>query len=67
MKPIWYFVGLLLAILGSIIMLNGFYLLLSPAEQKTVLYNLHPNIWWGGLITIVGILFVILNMKKRIA
>jgi len=61
MKPIWYFVGLILLAIGSIILLTGLYLLISPAVINPVLGELYPNIWWGALMIVVGFTFVVKN------
>lgn len=61
MKSIWYFVGLMLLSIGGLIFLAGIYLLLSGTEMSTVLANLHPNIWWGGIMIIVGVIFLLTN------
>lgn len=61
MKPIWYFVGLILLVIGAILLLTGLYLLISPAETNSVLGELYPNIWWGGLMIVVGLIYVIKN------
>ena len=54
MKPIWYFVGLILMVMGGIIFLNGLYHLISPPAVKTVLGNTRPDIWWGAVMVIFG-------------
>jgi hypothetical protein len=64
MRPIWYFVGLLLTIIGVIITLTGLYYLVSPPEHQTVLGEMHPNIWWGAIILFAGILYLVFNRKK---
>jgi hypothetical protein len=61
MKPIWYFVGLILLAIGSIILLTGLYLLISPGKTNYVLGELYPNIWWGALMIVVGLIYVIKN------
>ncbi|MBI2416962.1 MAG: hypothetical protein HYV28_03510 [Ignavibacteriales bacterium] len=66
MRPIWYFVGLILSINGIIIFGTGLYLLYNPPAVKTVLFDTHPNIWWGILMTIFGVVFTLLNMNKRV-
>ncbi|HVO75645.1 MAG TPA: hypothetical protein VMT35_16560 [Ignavibacteriaceae bacterium] len=66
MKPIWYFVGLILFIMGLVITLTGLFLLSSPAQSKSVLYDLHPNIWWGAVMMIVGLIYIIKNRKVKI-
>jgi hypothetical protein len=54
MKPIWYFVGLILSAMGSVILLSGLYQLIVPPATTTVLADIHPNIWWGALMTVFG-------------
>jgi hypothetical protein len=66
MKPIWYFVGILLMMMGLIIVGEGLRLLSSPDARQTILSNTHPDIWWGGLMTAVGSLFMMSNRKKRV-
>lgn len=67
MKPIWYFVGLILVSMGAIINLSGLYDLFRNAGQEKVLGYLHTNIWWGELMVVVGALFVIFNRKTGVA
>lgn len=66
MKPIWYFVGLILTIMGGIILLSGLYNLIQPSVSKVVLSEKHPDIWWGALMVIVGIIYIIRNRKITI-
>lgn len=54
MKPIWYFVGLILLVMGALIALNGIYLAFNPPVRKTVLSEIHPDIWWGALMFLSG-------------
>lgn len=54
MKPIWYFVGLILMSMGGIIFLSGIYQLFNPPAVKTILAETHPGIWWGAIMTIFG-------------
>lgn len=53
-KPIWFFVGLILMIMGGIIFITGVYFLFNPSEVKTVLADTYPNIWWGFFMIIFG-------------
>ncbi len=64
MKPIWYFVGLLLTIMGAIIAVEGFFLLANPPAKQTMLGTTHPDLWWGGLMIAGGVAFVLANRKK---
>lgn len=66
MKPIWYFVGLILSINGIIITATGFYLLAYPPQVKTVLFDTHPNIWWGIMMLIFGVVFVYFNKNRTV-
>ncbi len=47
---IWFFIGVSLAVNGAIICATGIYELMSPPEHQVVLYNLHANVWWGGIL-----------------
>ena len=63
MKPIWYFVGLILAAMGSVINLTGIIDLIRGGGGDRVLGSLHASIWWGELMAIVGLLFIYFNRK----
>ncbi len=65
MRPIWYFVGLILIGMGAIINLSGLYDLFANAGQEKVLGRLHSNVWWGELMVIVGALFIIFNRRAE--
>lgn len=66
MKPIWYFVGLILTIMGGIILISGIYNLFYPPVSKVVLEEKHPDIWWGAVMFVVGIIYIIRNRKIKI-
>lgn len=66
MKPIWYFVGLLLLSMGAIIMLTGVYHVFNPPASATVLAQLQPNLWWGGIMTLAGLIFLLANKNKTV-
>jgi len=51
---IWFFVGLSLGVTGALILIQGIYELAHPPEYQTVLSQLHANVWWGALLTIMG-------------
>ena len=54
MKPIWYFVGLILLVSGVLITATGIYELVNPPAVKTVLAETHPGIWWGMVMMVFG-------------
>ena len=58
MLSIWFFVGLMLTVLGVIISSTGIYYLFRPQHQ-TALAELNPNLWWGALILVSGLIFLI--------
>jgi amino acid permease len=66
MKPIWFFVGLVLLFMGGVILITGIYDLLAHAESKTVLARLHPAVWWGGLMVAAGLVFVLANRHATV-
>lgn len=66
MKPIWYFVGLMLSAMGFIVFISGVANYLSPHATKTVLADLHPELWWGAIMIAAGIIFLLLNRKKTV-
>ena len=63
MIPVWFFVGVILLIYGVIILITGIYEI--PRPPGTVLANLHPAVWWGALLTIVGAVYVYVYMPKK--
>ena len=66
MKPIWYFVGLILFIMGGLITVTGIYLLINPPAVKTVLAETHPNIWWGIIMVVFGAILFLKTRKQSV-
>lgn len=56
---IWFFIGASTLVNGALVFATGIYELVSPPENRVVLYDLHANVWWGGVLLIVGILYCI--------
>jgi hypothetical protein len=57
---IWFFIGVLLGIYGALVLGYGVY------EYATGLYptgvqltQLHTPIWWGALLLVIGIFYLI--------
>ena len=66
MKPIWFFVGMILLVMGGIIFLSGIYNLINPPTVKTVLANTHPDIWWGAVMIIFGGIMYLKTRKMTV-
>jgi hypothetical protein len=66
MKPIWYFVGLMLLSMGTIITLSGLYFYFNPPEVKTVLAELHASLWWGMVMVVSGAIFFLFNRSATV-
>jgi hypothetical protein len=54
---IWFFTGVCLGVNGLLIFARGIYELVNPPVEKVVLYDLHANVWWGGVLLILGLFF----------
>jgi len=65
MRPIWYFVGWILISIGGIVILSGIYNLFFELPNTSVMEGLHPNLWWGTILLIVGIIYAWKNKDIR--
>lgn len=63
MKPIWYFVGLMLLTMGTVIFISGLYHLVYPPATRTVLSEHHPAVWWGAFTAVFGGVMFLLSKK----
>jgi len=50
---VWFFTGALIAFYGLVIFAYGLYTLNAPPSGRA-LAELHPDIWWGALMLVVG-------------
>ncbi|HKJ30248.1 MAG TPA: hypothetical protein VKA34_00405 [Balneolales bacterium] len=66
MKPIWFFVGLILFFIGLVLILAGIYNYYHPAQSGTVMEYMHPDIWWGGIMFITGAGFVFFTRNSTV-
>ena len=60
--PVWFFVGLLLAIYGALIEISG--VLEYSHPPNTVLAELHAPVWWGAIMMVVGAIYIGVNRPK---
>ncbi len=66
MKPIWFFVGWILWVMGGYIFGVSLYDWIAGVTPTTVLAHLRPGVWWGGLMGVAGLLFVLTNKNASI-
>jgi hypothetical protein len=59
--PIWFFIGGMLLIYGVLITGAGLYAVAfpPPVEARVALFQLHADIWWGALMTLVGMFYCV--------
>lgn len=63
---IWFFIGSLLAVYGVIIFVVSLPALSSSsAGTHVVLARLHAGIWWGILLVLLGLMYVIIFWPGR--
>jgi hypothetical protein len=55
---VWFFTGVLVAFYGIVILGYGLSTLGSPPPARA-LSELHPDIWWGGVMLVVGAIYSI--------
>jgi hypothetical protein len=67
MKSIWYFVGLVLMSMGSLVFLAGILDYVSPPQNVTVLACMHTSAWWGIVMVVVGLVFFLKNRKVTVS
>jgi hypothetical protein len=57
---IWFFIGVLLVIYGAMIFGYGVFEWVTASYPAGVqLTSLHTPVWWGGVLEILGVLYVV--------
>ena len=56
---IWFFIGLIMTAYGLIIFAEGIYEFIVPPANPLIMANLHPAVWWGFIMLVVGLVYVI--------
>lgn len=64
MISVWFWVGIMMLIYGVLITGAGIYYFYSPPKDYLAKWT-NPNLWWGFVMLITGILFLYLGRKKR--
>jgi len=59
--PVWFFVGLILLVYGLIVVVAG----LIGDPRPTVLRELRPALWWGGIMIAGGAVFLTIGLRGR--
>jgi hypothetical protein len=62
---IWFFIGISLLVNGVLILASGIYELVHPPATPVVLFNLHASLWWGALLTILGVAYCVYYMPGK--
>ena len=63
---IWFFIGTLLLIYGVAIAIANIYEVFVPSTgPAVVLQELHFGVWWGILLTALGLMYFIKFFPKR--
>ena len=66
MKPIWYFVGLMLGAMGIVVFVSGILNYSHEGMAKTVLSETHPELWWGAIMIVAGLIFYLGSRKRTV-
>jgi formate/nitrite transporter FocA (FNT family) len=56
---IWFFIGVLLFIYGLLILGYGISTLVTGNLPHVALANLHAPVWWGALMTALGVFYLL--------
>lgn len=56
MLPVWFFIGLLLTIYGTIILITSIIDWSKPS--KTILAQYHPGLWGGFVLLVIGCIYL---------
>jgi len=63
---IWFFIGVLLAVYGVLILGYGIYEYFSGNLANVVLVHLHAPIWWGAIMLALGAFYCLrFNPAKK--
>jgi len=61
--PIWFFVGLILAVYGAILIAAAFFC--DVPDRVVPVTNTPAGLWWGALLAAFGLVQVALGLRGR--
>ena len=61
---IWFFIGVLLTAYGLIITGTGLAEYSAP-PANVVLSNLHAPVWWGAILLVIGLFYLIRFFPRK--
>ena len=61
--PVWFFVGLLLAVYGVLILGSGLVNWSNP--PNTALAELHAPVWWGAILLVSGVIYTLVYRPRK--
>jgi hypothetical protein len=56
---IWFFIGVMLTIYGALVLGYGIFELATHQTANVQLANLHAPVWWGALLTVLGLFYLV--------
>ncbi|MGB8261582.1 MAG: hypothetical protein WCE75_14570 [Terracidiphilus sp.] len=56
---IWFFIGVLLFVYGVMVFGYGIYELATGTLAPVELSYLHTPVWWGALLTVLGLVYIV--------
>ena len=62
---IWFFIGVILTIYGILITGTGLLEFAFPPVNPPVLANLHASLWWGIVLLIVGLVYLLRFFPRK--
>ena len=57
--PVWFFIGVLLSVYGVMILGYGLWELATGHVANVVLAHLHAPVWWGALMLVLGLFYLV--------
>jgi hypothetical protein len=65
MISIWFFIGIALTVNGLLIFGAGAYEMSHPPAHPVVLFSKHAPVWWGALLTVIGLIYCVVYRPKK--